>query len=49
LRLDDGRGTLLPGAPADLVVWDATDYSEIPYRFGAPPAREVWKRGERVA
>ena len=34
LRLPDGRGTLRPGAPADLVVWGAADYREIPYRFG---------------
>jgi imidazolonepropionase len=49
LRLVDGRGTLAPGAPADLIVWDATDASEIPYRFGIPPIRSVWKGGERVA
>jgi imidazolonepropionase len=49
LRLEDGRGTLAAGAPADLIVWDVTDYREIPYRFGEPPIRSVWKRGERVA
>jgi imidazolonepropionase len=48
LRLDDGRGTLRAGAPADLVLWDAADYAEVPYRFGAPPVAGVWKRGERV-
>lgn len=48
LRLEDGRGTLTPGAPADLVLWDAQDYSELPYRFGAPPIQAVWKRGKRV-
>lgn len=48
LRIEDGRGTLAPGAPADIVRWDAEDFSELPYRFGAPPIREVWKRGERV-
>lgn len=49
LRLEDGRGSLAVGAPADLIVWDATDASEIPYRFGIPPIRSVWKRGERVS
>jgi imidazolonepropionase len=49
LRLEDGRGTLMPGAPADVIVWDVSDYREIPYRFGDPPIRSVWKRGERVA
>ena len=49
LRLEDGRGTLVPGAPADLIVWEATDASEIPYRFGIPPIRSVWKGGERVS
>jgi imidazolonepropionase len=48
LRLHDGRGTLQEGAPADVVLWDAADYTEIAYRFGAPPVRAVWKHGERV-
>jgi imidazolonepropionase len=49
LRLDDGTGTIRPGAPADLVVWDVADHRELPYRFGSPPMRGVWKRGQRVA
>ena len=48
LRLTDGTGTLVPGAPADLVVWDMPDHRELPYRFGAAPVRGVWKRGQRV-
>lgn len=48
LRLSDGTGTLAPGAPADLAVWDISDHRELPYRFGAAPLRGVWKRGERV-
>jgi imidazolonepropionase len=48
LRLEDGRGTIRVGAPADLVLWDVNDVAEIPYRFGAPPIRGVWKRGRRV-
>ncbi|NIP80180.1 MAG: amidohydrolase family protein, partial [Gemmatimonadetes bacterium] len=49
LRLTDGRGTIREGAPADLVVWDARDHREIPYRYGVRLARAVWKGGRRVA
>jgi imidazolonepropionase len=49
LRLDDGRGTLRPGAPADLVLWDVAHYTEIPYHFGTPRIARVWKRGTAVA
>jgi imidazolonepropionase len=49
LRLSDGRGELREGAPADLVLWAAPHYAEIPYRFGTPPIAGVWKRGSRVA
>lgn len=49
LRLEDGRGTLRPGAPADFVLWAVEDHREIPYRFGWPPVAGVWKRGRRVA
>ena len=49
LRLDDGRGTLRTGAPADLVLWDTADYREIPYRYGVRLARGVWKGGRKVA
>lgn len=45
----DGRGTLAPGAPADLVLWRATTADEIPYRLAAPIIEGVWKSGERVA
>jgi imidazolonepropionase len=47
LGLDDARGTLVPGAPADLILWDVVDHREIAYRFGDPPIRGVWKRGRR--
>lgn len=49
LRLEDGRGTLRAGAPADLVLWDAASHGEIPYRFGVNLVRGVWKRGTAVA
>lgn len=49
LRLEDGRGTLSPGAPADLVLWAASEPAEIAYRFGWPAVAGVWKRGVKVA
>lgn len=49
LRLPEGTGTLAPGTIADLVLWNATDYREIPYRYGIRLARRVWKRGREVA
>ncbi len=48
LALDDGRGTLAEGAPADLVLWHADDHRLLPYRFGLNLVRGVWKRGRRV-
>ncbi|HSL71968.1 MAG TPA: imidazolonepropionase [Longimicrobiales bacterium] len=48
LRLSDGRGILRNGAPADLAVWAVNDYREIPYRFGIPALRALWKRGAPV-
>jgi imidazolonepropionase len=48
LRIEDGRGTLTPGAPADIVQWRCADANEVAYRFGAPPIAAVWKRGRRV-
>jgi imidazolonepropionase len=48
LRLDDGRGTLREGAPADLVLWRTSCAAEIPYRLAAPVVEGVWKGGERV-
>jgi imidazolonepropionase len=48
LRLSDGTGTLRPGAPADILVWQVTDHRELPYRFGALLPAGVWKHGVRV-
>jgi imidazolonepropionase len=49
LRLADGRGRILAGSPADIILWDIDDIAEVPYRYGRPPIRSVWKRGARVA
>lgn len=48
LELDDGHGTLAPGAPADLALWRVASVEEIPYRLAAPICAGVWKRGRRV-
>lgn len=48
LRLEDGRGTLRPGAPADLALWAVSSVEEIPYRLATPICAGVWKGGERV-
>lgn len=42
-------GSLSPGKMADLVIWDAEDYREIPYHFGGNRVESVFKRGERVS
>jgi imidazolonepropionase len=48
LELSDGRGTLRPCAPADLVLWRTETVDEIPYRLAAPVVAGVWKAGKRV-
>ena len=48
LELADGRGTLAPGSPADLVLWRVGSIAELPYRLAAPVCAGVWKGGERV-
>ncbi|HEV2146598.1 MAG TPA: imidazolonepropionase [Longimicrobiaceae bacterium] len=48
LEIADGRGTLAPGAPADLALWRVQSVAEIPYRLAAPVCAGVWKRGRRV-
>lgn len=41
-------GSISQGAHADLVLWQVSDFREIPYRFGVPPVAGVWLGGERV-
>ena len=41
-------GIIDAGAHADMVLWQVTDYREIPYRFGTPPVAGVWVGGEPV-
>ncbi len=45
LGLGHSHGSLEPGKAADLLCYDAEDYREIPYYFGAPQAAWTMKRG----
>jgi imidazolonepropionase len=49
LALDDGTGTLAPGGPADLVIWDAGHPDDLVHWLGAPACQEVWAAGKPVA
>ncbi|MGI8827590.1 MAG: amidohydrolase family protein, partial [Chloroflexota bacterium] len=49
LGLGAETGVIAPGYSADLVMWEADDYREIPLRLGAPVVRGVIARGRVVA
>ena len=46
LRLADSVGQIAPGFSADLALFDAGDYRELPYWLGAPICRRSWVRGK---
>jgi imidazolonepropionase len=46
LALADTVGQITPGYSADLALFDAEDYHELPYWFGAPLCRRAWVRGK---
>ncbi|HSG99342.1 MAG TPA: amidohydrolase family protein, partial [candidate division Zixibacteria bacterium] len=48
LGLAGQRGQIEEGRLADVVVWDARDYREIPYHYGVNLVRHVVKAGKRV-
>ena len=48
LGLGRTHGSLEPGKVADLVCYEAEDYREIPYYFGAPQVAWTMKRGALV-
>jgi imidazolonepropionase len=48
LELGENRGTLRPGAPADLALWSVGSVNELAYRLAVPLCAAVWKAGERV-
>ncbi len=41
-------GSLEPGKLADLVIWEADNYREIPYHYGVNLAKTVIKSGKVV-
>lgn len=49
LDLGDGRGTLAPGAPADLAVARVPTWQALLYGLGHRPIAETWIAGLRVA
>jgi imidazolonepropionase len=48
LRLPASHGTLQPGAPADLALWDVPSVAHLSYRMGARICAGVWTRGARA-
>jgi imidazolonepropionase len=46
LRLQQRKGSVEPGKEADLVIFDARDYREIPYWFGSTRAWKTIVRGK---
>jgi imidazolonepropionase len=40
-------GSLEAGKRADFVLYDCTDYREVPYHFGVSLIKGVWIRGRR--
>jgi imidazolonepropionase len=49
LRLADHKGSMEPGKDADLAVFDAEDYREIPYWYGSNHCRMTVFNGVRAA
>jgi imidazolonepropionase len=41
-------GSLAPGKYADMVIWEAEDYRELPYHYGGNMANSVYKKGVKV-
>jgi imidazolonepropionase len=48
LGLAGETGQLVPGFSADIAVWNAGDYREIPYWYGHRLCESTWVRGRRV-
>ena len=48
LGIGDRVGSLEAGKQADLVIWEASDYREIPYRFGENLVRRVLVGGHTI-
>jgi imidazolonepropionase len=41
-------GQLLAGMPADIVLWDISDYRELPYHYAVNLVGKVIKRGKEI-
>jgi imidazolonepropionase len=41
-------GYIAPGAQADFVIWDFSDYSVLPYHYGINPASRIFKKGREI-
>ncbi len=48
IGLGNHVGSLAPGFPADVVVFEASDFREIPYRLGWNTVSGVYKKGREV-
>jgi imidazolonepropionase len=48
LGLEDRLGALAPGLRADVVLLDAPEFAQVPYRPGHPPVDAVWIGGEQL-
>ncbi|HET9425419.1 MAG TPA: imidazolonepropionase [Gemmatimonadaceae bacterium] len=46
LAVADRVGQIAPGYSADLALWDAEDFREIPYWYGDRRCRATWARGK---
>jgi imidazolonepropionase len=46
--LEGRAGQIQAGVPADLVIFEATDYRQVPYRLGTNLVRTVLKKGKIV-
>ena len=46
LALADKVGQVAPGFSADLALWDAEDFREVPYWYGDRRCRATWARGK---
>jgi imidazolonepropionase len=48
IKRGDGLGSIAVGRKADLVIWDADNYRQVPYHFGVNLAKTVIKNGRLI-
>jgi imidazolonepropionase len=49
LQLQDRKGSLVPGKDADIAIFEASDYRELPYWFGVNRCRKTILNGRALA